>query len=45
MQNSRKFIKSTQKTIKKLCEEIRRYFGDFKIQTTVGFEIEKTSGL
>jgi len=40
MANSGKFKKSAEKTIKKLCEQIERYFKDFKIKTKVTSKIE-----
>jgi len=40
MANSGKFRKSAEKTIAKLCEQIERYFKDFKIKTKVTSKIE-----
>lgn len=40
MANSEKFKKSAEKTIKTLCEQIERYFKDFKIKTKVTSKIE-----
>ena len=39
MSSSKKFIKATDKTVKKLCEQIERYFLDFKIQTKVTYKL------
>lgn len=38
--NSKDFQKSAEKTIKKLCEQIEKYFNDFKIKTKVTSKIE-----
>jgi len=45
MANSGKFRKSAEKTIAKLCEQIERYFKDFKIKTKVTSKIEWTMEL
>lgn len=39
MNDSKRFQKSTEKTITELCKQIHRYFEDFNIKTDVSFKL------
>jgi hypothetical protein len=40
MSDSRRFRKSTEKTISELCKQITKYFRDFNINVETNFKIE-----
>jgi len=39
LESDKQFRKSTEKTIRKLCEQIEKYFRDFKVETGVTYKV------
>jgi len=37
---SNSLIKSTEKTLSKLCKELKKYFDGFKIKTQINYKLE-----